>query len=334
MSTYIFDGDDLGQRFLRALREAVDRGIAVRLLIDDVGARYSWPSVIRKARSAGIPVAQFMPLRLPWLFPFSNLRNHRKILVVDGRVGFTGGLNIRLEHCLNRAPRHPIRDLHFRLSGPVVGHLQATFARDWLWTTGERLSGSTWFPEIEPSGTMAARGIADGPDDDLDKLRLVLLGAIASAQSSITIMTPYFLPDATLIASLNVATLRGVSVKIVIPEKTNLAMVQWASRGQLGQILQRGCRVWLSQAPFDHSKLMVVDGRWSLFGSMNWDPRSLRLNFEFNVECFDETLATELTKIVEERIEESHECTLAFLANRKFCEKLRDGFTRILTPYL
>jgi cardiolipin synthase len=281
-----------------------------------------------------IPVARFLPVFVPWLFHYSNLRNHRKILVIDGSIGFTGGLNIREEHCLNGKSRHPIRDMHFRVTGPVVAHFQETFARDWYCTTGERLTGDSWFPELGNAGDVLARGIADGPDDDFDKLRIVLLGAIASAHTSITIVTPYFLPDAPLIATLNVAAMRGIEVRIVIPRKTNLALVQWASTAQLWQLLERGCRIWQSDLPFDHSKIMIVDGHWSLFGSMNWDPRSLRLNFEFNVECYDPQLADSLTRIINATIDESRECTLSGLDGRSFAVKLRDGFARVLAPYL
>ena len=334
LCTYILDNDHAGQLFIRAMQKAVERGVLVRLLIDDVGARYSWPSAVRMAKRAGITVARFLPVFVPRWLSYSNLRNHRKILVVDGRIGFTGGMNIREEHCLERGTRHPIRDVHFRITGPVVSQLQDVFARDWFCTTGERLVGKEWFPAMDPSGTTYARGISDGPDDDLDKLRVVLMGAIASAHRSISIVTPYFLPDAALIATLNIASMRGIRVRIVIPEKTNLALVQWASTAQLWQLLRRGCRVWQSPTPFDHSKLMIVDDYWSLLGSMNWDPRSLRLNFEFNIECFDAPLASSLAGIVDGIIERSREITLGDVDGRSLAVKLRDGTARILSPYL
>ncbi len=334
LSTYIFDRDEVGKQFINALQEAVQRGVLVRLLVDDVGIRYSFPTIVGTAKRANIPVARFLPVLIPWLFHYSNLRNHRKILVVDGRVGFTGGINIREGHCLQRKPRHAERDIHFRIVGPVVAHLQQSFAQDWFSTTGEEIAGEAWFPKITSAGNSLARGIADGPDADLDKLRMVLLGAIASAQSSITIVTPFFLPDAALIASLNVASLRGVDVRIVIPEKPDVRLVRWASMAQMWQVLEHGCRVWRSKAPFDHSKLMIVDGQWTLLGSMNWDPRSLRLNFEFNVECYDAELATSLQKIVDASILESRECKLTDVDDRNLLVRLRDGFARVLTPYL
>jgi hypothetical protein len=201
LSTYIFAHDGAGQRFLDALRRAVSRQVEVRVLIDDVGARYSWRPMPRVLRQAGIPCAQFLPTLIPWRFQYSNLRSHRKILVVDGRIGFTGGINIDEQNCLERQPRHPVQDLHFRVTGPVVAQFQEAFADDWAFCTGELLQGEPWFSAVEPEGPVLARGIPDGPDDDFETLRLTLLGAIACARSSILVVTPYFLPDASLIAA-------------------------------------------------------------------------------------------------------------------------------------
>ena len=172
LTTYIFDHDPAGQRFLEALRGAVSRHVEVRVLIDYVGAHYSWRPIARRLRRAGIPCAQFLPTLIPWRFHYSNLRSHRKILVVDGRIGFTGGINIHEGNCLERQPRHPVQDLHFRLTGPVVAQLQAVFADDWAFCTGELLQGQPWFSAVEPEGPVLARGIPDGPDDDFETLRL------------------------------------------------------------------------------------------------------------------------------------------------------------------
>lgn len=231
-------------------------------------------------------------------------------------------------------PRHPIQDLHFRVEGPVVAHLQEAFAADWAFCTGELLQGERWFPAIAPAGAAPARGIADGPDEDFEKLRLTLLGALACARSSVLIVTPYFLPDAGLITVLNVTALRGVAVDIVLPEQNNLRLVQWAATALLWQVLERGCRVWLSPPPFDHSKLMVVDGTWALVGSANWDPRSLWLNFEFNLECYDPELAGRLGGMARAKIRRARQVTLEEVNGRGLVVKLRDGVARLLAPYL
>jgi cardiolipin synthase len=179
-----------------------------------------------------------------------------------------------------------------------------------------------------------ARGISNGPDDDFEKLRLTILGAIACARSSILVVTPYFLPDASLITALNVAAMRGVEVDIVLPAENNLTLVKWASTALLWQVLERGCRVWLSPPPFDHTKLMLVDGLWTLLGSANWDPRSLRLNFEFNAECYDRELATSLTHRVRSKMKQARPVTLADVDGRSLPIQLRDGVARLFSPYL
>ena len=226
-------------------------------------------------------------------------------MVVDGRIGFTGGINLDERNCLERHTHGGIQDLHFHLSGPVVTQLQEVFVDDWAFCTGELLQGEPWFAATEQDGPVLARGIPDGPDDDFETLRLTLLGAIACARTSVHVVTPYFLPDASLIAALNISALRGVEVNIVLPAKNDLVLVQWASTGLLRQILERGCHVWLSPPPFDHTKLVLVDELWTLLGSANWDPRSLRLNFEFNVECYDQDLAIFLTDLVRSKMQKS-----------------------------
>lgn len=334
LTTYIFRNDAMGNMFLNALRRAVARQVEVRVLIDDVGARYSWRSMPRVLKRAGIPCAQFLPTLIPWRFRYSNLRSHRKIMVVDGRVGFTGGINVDERNCLARRLPRSVRDLHFRLTGPVVVQLQEVFADDWAFCTSEVLQGELWFPSTESEGAVLARGISDGPDDHFETLRLTFLGAIACARTSVLVVTPYFLPDASLIAALNVAALRGVEVDVVLPAKNDLVLVQWASMSLLRQLMERGCRVWLVPPPFDHTKLMLVDGIWTLLGSANWDPRSLRLNFEFNVECYNRELTSSLTDLVRLKMQQSQLLNLADVDARSLPVKLRDGIAGLFSPYL
>jgi cardiolipin synthase len=334
LSTYIFDNDRAGDLFLKALARAVERNVRVRVLIDAVGARYSWPPMTRKLRRSGINVERFLPSFLPWRLLAMNLRNHRKLLVVDGKTGFTGGMNIRESLLLSEGPSSPVRDLHFLLEGPVVGHLQRAFAEDWIFTTGESLGGDLLFPDIEQKGPVLARGIPDGPDEDFEKLLWTVHGALAIAKKSVHIMTPYFLPDAALIKSLNLAAMRGITVDIVLPRVNNLPIVKWASASLWWQLLEHGCRIWLSPGPFDHSKVMIVDGLWTLFGSGNWDPRSFRLNFEFNVECYDSDLADQLAGLVMSRMKDGDRVTLEEATGRSLPVKLRDGIARLFSPYL
>jgi cardiolipin synthase len=335
LSTYIFDKDAAGEKFLAALTRAAGRGVDVRVLIDDVGARYSWPhTIVRPLRQGGVKVAKFLPQLVPWHFAYANLRNHRKILVVDGTLGFTGGMNIRAGHDASLNPTHPIIDMHFRIEGPVVGHLRETFADDWEFAAGNRPAGPTWFPNLGEKGTIVARGIRGGPDDDDERIRAVILGALAVARDSVRVVTPYFLPDGPLIAGLDGAALRGVTVDVVLPAKNNLRLVQWACQGQLGQVLDHGVRVWFAPPPFAHTKLLIVDRVWVLLGSSNWDPRSLRLNFEFDVECYDPDLAQRLDDRTQETVSRSRRVTKEWLTGRNILLRLRDGAARLLTPYL
>ncbi|HEV3029502.1 MAG TPA: phospholipase D-like domain-containing protein, partial [Planctomycetota bacterium] len=277
---YIFEDDPTGRLFVDALSEAQKRGCSVRVLVDYVG---SHGAVAHALRSAGVPVAIFLPpVLLPLKNQFMNLRNHRKILACDGTVGFTGGMNIRQSHLVGGPGRHPVQDTHFRLEGPVVRHLVEAFADDWAFATDELLVGPEWYPQIQPTGPVNARGIAFDPGEQIDLLRLVIGAAISSARKSIRIATPYFIPEQPLITALNVAALRGIQVDIVIPERSDNRIVQWATQAMLWQVLINGCRVWASPEPFDHSKLLLVDDAWVFFGSANLDTRSMRLNFEFN----------------------------------------------------
>jgi cardiolipin synthase A/B len=334
LATYIFDNDQAGRAFLESLVRAVGRGVEVRILIDDVGARYSFPPTTNLLRRHGVRAARFNPALMHWRMPYFNLRNHRKILVVDGHVGFTGGMNIRAGTWLSTEPAHPIRDLHFRIDGPVVAELQEVFAEDWAFSTRERLEGNTWFPRLAPVGPTLARGISDGPDIDFEKLQTVIMSALTTARSSIHIVTPYFIPDSTMGTLLGMAAMKGVDVSIVLPERGNLVLVQWASEAHWAPLLERGCRIHLSPPPFDHSKLIVVDGVWSLVGSANLDPRSLQLNFEFNVECYDADLGKVLERFATDRIAMAREITLSEVRKRNIGVQLRNGLARLASPFL
>ena len=336
LATYIFDNDPSGKQFADALGRAVKRGVAVRVLLDAAGTRYSVPSITHHLARAHIPFAKFLPAPLwtPWRVTTINLRNHRKLLVVDGQTAFTGGMNIRHGNVLANHPKRAVQDLQFRVEGPVVTRLQETFVNDWAFTTGETLADDAWFPELKECGRVVARVITDGPDTDFEKLRWVLLAALAEARTSVQIVTPYFLPDMALVTALNLAVLRGVRVDILLPAKNNLPPVHWASRAMWWQVLGRGCHLWLSQSPFDHSKLMIVDGHWVLLGSANWDVRSLRLNFELNVECYGHDFASEMAAVLQQKLRGAHEVTLAEVNAWPLPVRLRDAIARLFSPYL
>jgi cardiolipin synthase len=335
LASYIFDNDPTGRIFADALARAVARGVEVRVLIDGIGSSYTFPSIVGVLARKGVRVERFLPTTVPFYFPYANLRNHRKIMVVDGAVGFTGGLNVRDGCWLAHQPRHPVRDTHFELRGPIVAQLLEVFTEDWAFAAEETLSGPAWEPDLTTAGTALARGIRFGPDDpDIGRIKLVLVGALAAAQQSVRIMTPYFLPDDAVCQALDVAAMRGVRVDIVLPEENNLALVGWASTALLWQVLGKGCNVWMSPPPFEHSKLMTVDASWALFGSGNWDDRSMRLNFEFNVETYDRDLASRLDRRIADVIARSRPKTLAEVDGRSLPVRLRDGIARLFSPYL
>lgn len=334
LSTYIFNNDEVGREFAEALGAAVARGVQVRVLIDAVGLRYSLPSIERVLRRRKVPVALFMPTRMPRAMPFINLRSHRKILVIDGERAIAGGMNIAINNKLRTNPKHPVQDLTFEWVGPIVSELQATFAEDWAFARHEHLAGSLWFPRPKSVGSTLARVVVDGPDERHQPLRQLLIGALTVARERICIMTPYFLPDATLQDTLATAAMRGVRVEVLLPGKNNLALVDWASRAQMDRLLRWGVHIYYSPPPFDHSKLFTVDGSWCMVGSANWDPRSLLLNFECNVECYDAEFTSRLLAHFEQVLERSRPLSLIELKSQPWLIQLRNGIARLLTPYL
>jgi cardiolipin synthase len=334
LASYLFRADASGRLFIDALAEARARGVEVRVLIDGVGGGYVFSLAARALRARGVTVARFLHDWIPWRMPLLNMRNHRKLLIVDGSVAFTGGLNIGAENVAATHHVEHVDDVHFRVEGPVVTQLMAAFAQDWKFTTGEDLQDAPWYPHIAPNGRAIARGISEGPDADLDKLEILLLAAIGEARSRIRIVTPYFLPDQRLLSALAIAALRGVSVQIAIPEHSNKPVVDWASRAQLLEIVDSGCKVFLMPAPFDHAKLMTVDGLWSLVGSANWDERSLRLNFEFNLEIYDGNVAGDIESLVDSKVTRGRPLSCDDLRSRAWPAKLRDAAARLLLPYL
>ncbi len=330
LASYIFRDDTHGQRFSEALIRAQRRGVAVRVLIDGVGSGWFWSGTYMRLKRAGVPVKRFLHSYFPWRTPFLNLRNHRKILVIDGSVAFVGGLNIGDENVEAGNPQHPVRDTHFRFEGPVVAQLVESFADDWLFQTEERLQSKIWFPPIRPTGTIRARAVSSGPDEELEQIEFVALHAISCARRSIRIVTPYFLPPEVLTMALGLAAMRGVAVDIVLPENSNHRILDWARRVPMRPLLETGCRIWLRAAPFDHSKLMTIDDSWSLIGSANWDTRSFRLNFELTVEVYGQEFARRIAEVSRGgRLLTPEELDADSLPVR-----LRNSAARLLQPYL
>lgn len=336
LSSYIFDYDRIGRRFIDALGFAHSRGVLVRVIIDGVGIGYSfsWIKTDRALRERGIETARFLPTLSRRGTRFINLRNHRKILSIDGKIAFIGGINIRDNNILSNSDSmaHKNRDLHFRLTGPVIRQINTVFIEDWQFATGENLT----VPETseDSSGGTICRILPDGPDENYLKLQTTITAAINAASDKICIVTPYFLPGSIVLHALKIAVLRGVKVQVVVPKKSNIRVIDWAFRAELKKLLDSGIDIYFSPEPFDHSKLFLVDDYWCFIGSSNWDSRSLRLNFEVNLECFDQTLNATLTDIFVEKRTQSNFAVGLHSIDQSLPARLRNSFCRLFSPYL
>ena len=343
LSSYIFRNDSIGRIFIAALAAAQARGVAVRVLLDGVGGGYFNSGAYRHLRRAAVPAARFLHSHLPWRMPLLNLRSHKKLLIVDGQIGFTGGINIGDENLdppsrrgnrvqLIHRRRRGVRDTHFRLQGAIVGQIMAAFAEDWAFATSETLRGPLWFPAIPTTGDVFARVATSGPDHDIERIKLLMMSAITAAKHRIRIVTPYFLPDDALATSLTLAALRGTRVEIIVAERCDFRLLDWAMRDGLVAVARAGCHVLWSGAPFNHSKLMTVDGAWSLIGSANCDQRSLRLNFELNIELLDPATTASIDALIDAT--PVRRASQRELHARAIPIRLRDAAARLFLPYL
>lgn len=334
LASYIFRLDRTGESFVRALAEAKARGVEIRVLVDGIGAGYFLAPVVHRLMDEDVPIARFLHDWMPLRMAFVNTRSHKKILVVDGALGFTGGLNIGDENLLEIGSRHPVTDIHFRVKGPVVQQLMLTFAEDWSFTTGEVLESDIWWPDLEQVGPVLARGISSGPDEEIGKLETVLESVLDLARKRVRIVTPYFLPDQRLMSAVALAALRGVEVEILIPGVSDHRLITWATCAHLRQFQAHGARFFFSPPPFDHAKLMTVDENWCFVGSTNWDVRSTRLNFEFSVECYDGAFTAEIDRVIDRKVAKARSVSLADFGVSPPLIQLRDAAARLFLPYL
>lgn len=333
LSSYIFNYGVAAREFIGALDAAHKRGVDVRVLVDGVGSLYSWRKPVKILAGLGVKTTRFRPIRL---FPpnFSiNLRSHRKVLVCDS-TGFTGGMNISDGNLLKltKKKKDKIQDVQFRCRGPIVSELRRAFLLNWSFCTGE-------FTPIAPldeseHGSCACRVIVDGPGNDGDALNDIICGAINMAHKTVTIMTPYFLPTSTLMAALRSAGQRGVDVRVILPGHNNLAYMSWAIERILPELIRAGVRVWHQAPPFAHTKLLAVDGFYSLVGSANMDSRSLLLNFEMNMEIYDRAFHDRLAGFMLSTLAKGYEVTLAELNALSVAARLRNAAIWIFSPYL
>ena len=333
LSTYIFKGDNTGRAFADALGDAAERGVDVRLIVDGLGGTiYSLHKPWKKLRERGVKMQMFLPPRLwPPMFAV-NLRTHRKVLACDGRVAFTGGMNIGDHHLVTLPGRGRVQDIHFRCTGPVAARLQEAFLMDWAFVTKLPTPPSGLVPEER--GDSHCRLVFDGLGRNRENIHELLCGVISSARHRVTVFTPYFIPPRELSGALVAAVQRGVQVDLVLPAQNNLFYVHHASRRFQGQLVEKGIRIWYQPPPFAHTKLLLVDDWYALFGSANLDPRSLFLNFELNVEAADPVFQKELSLYAEDVLSRSRRMRRADYENCGLSDRLFDAVCWLLSPYI
>lgn len=338
LQSYIFDHDGIGIKIAQALIDAQKRGVQVRVLIDAVGAKYSRPPITRLLKAGGVPTARFLPTAIGLRLVYANLRSHRKLLVVDGCRALAGGMNIRSGFMTEFLGEGRANDTHFRLEGPIARQLMNSFAHDWEFTTRENLPTAPWFEPMPKAlverSAAPVRVVPSGPDRTMGSNLSMIVGALSVAREHVRIQSPYFLPDVVLMGALVTAARRGVVVDVLIPGHNNLKLVGAAMEAQLELLIKGGVRVWRSGGAFDHSKLLTVDNQWSYVGSSNIDPRSLRLNFELDLEVFSRALAQQLTQRIDAQIAGARVVTLPELQAVPFLVRLRNRLIWLVSPYL
>lgn len=333
--SYIFNVDPVGQDFIDALGRAKARGVEICILVDGVGSKATLRKLSSQLKKLKINFHVFLPVF--WRPRLVNMRNHRKILVVDSEVAFTGGLNIGEIYWPLRSTKEKVLDFHFKLEGPIVNYIQAVFADDWYYCTSSTLEGPLWFRPIENNiskNNQFARVVVGGPGIDNEKIQWHFINLINQSENNIRISSPYFLPSEGISTALISAVQRGVNVDIITPGQSDHLLIAWATEAGLHELLTYGCKVWYSPPPFDHSKIFVVDDNCLSLGSANWDVRSLRLNFEMNIELYSKEIAHHVTEVFEKKKARSRLYTLEQYEKRSLFNKLRGGLARMASPYL
>ena len=332
IESYIFNNDTAGQTILDACAQAVKNGIQVRIIVDGVGLNYSRPDIKKAAEKIKeLQMRIFLPSKKPAAMPFVNLRNHRKIMIIDGQTAFFGGMNIAQENLLKTNPATPVKDTTFKIEGPVIDQLARIFLEDWIFTGGQNFKPEEFKTDKkEPCAEGFCRAIPDGPDSDYGKVKSIFFAAINSATKNIKITTPYFLPDDNILTALEFAAMRGIDTEIILPQKSNIFGMDYAMRANFARLIKSGVKIYLQEPPFDHSKLLCIDGIWSVIGSANWDERSLKLNFESLLEIMDLKTTKQIEKIINAKKALS---TKQQMPAYPFYKKILCNAFKLLTPY-
>lgn len=335
---YIFDDDEIGNQVKDVLIQKAHEGVKVRFIYDHFGSRSIRKKLVPELKAAGVEAFPFFRVIFPILANRINYRNHRKIVVIDGCIGFTGGINISNRYINNGNKDNLVywRDMHVRIDGPGVYYLQYIFLCDWNFCTEEKITpDATYFCELNeaPDNTLVQIA-ASGPDSDIPTVLYALLQAINLAQKEILITTPYFIPGDSLLDALIVASLSGVKVKMLTPEKSDLFLVSAAARSYYEDLLSAGIEIYLYEKGFVHSKTLVADGNVSVIGTANMDYRSFELNFEVNAIIYDKAIAAKLQDIFYEDISHARKIDPEQWRRRPPHKQLGDKLARLLSPLL
>jgi cardiolipin synthase A/B len=328
--TFIYWSGSIGKAFAGALIDRARAGIKVHVLLDWVGTGKMDASILREMEQAGVEVVKYHPLRWYNLGRLNN-RTHRKLLVVDGRTGFTGGVGIA-DNWLGHAqdPDH-WRDSHFKLEGPGVAQMQAAFMDNWIEATARVQHGDAYFPGLDPVGPQAVQMFKSSANEASESVRLMYLLSIASAQDSVRIANAYFVPDSLAVNTLVAARRRGVKVEIIVPGRhIDTAMVRRASRSRWEPLLEAGVEIYEYLPTMYHTKVMVVDKLWTSVGSTNFDNRSFRLNDEANLNVFDAEFAAEQVRLFEADKAQSNRLTLEWWRSRPWHQRTVEWLAGLL----
>ncbi len=331
---YIWNGDETGRHFFDVIAERARQGVECRVLLDSVGCFALPRRLLEPLRQSGVHVAFFLPLGRTtrrWAF---HLRNHRKIAVIDGRIGFTGSQNIGDEYRGRLKHLSPWFDTHLRIEGPATLGLQQTFAEDWLFATRESLPDDPYFKIPPRAGDSVVQILPTGPERGVSPLQQILFAAVSSAEKSIKLVTPYFVPDRSMQSALLYARVRGVQVRLILPTRTDVPLTLHAARSFYPPLIDAGVEIFEFGGGVLHSKVMTVDDRWCVVGSANMDVRGFRLNFEITAMMFDTPLAQALGASIERRCGESRQVTAREVWNRPAWREIFEGAARLFTPFV
>jgi len=332
--SYIYWSGDIGRSFADALAERAKAGVQVRVLLDWLGSQKIDDKLLREMRDAGVEIFLFHPLAWYDIARVNN-RTHRKLLVVDGRIGFTGGVGVADKWQGHGQDADHWRDSHYRAEGPVVAQMQATFIDNWTKVSGKVMHGPDYLPDVAPLADTRAQMFSSSPDGGAESMQLMYLLVIAAATRSIDLASAYFVPDDLTSDALVAAMKRGVRLRVVLPGPIiDTDLVRRASRSTWGPLLEAGAEIYEYQPTMYHCKVMIVDGLLVSVGSTNFDPRSFRLNDEANLNVYDRAFAARQEKVFEQDIARSRRVTLADWQNRPWHEKLMERAAGLLHTQL